>query len=372
MANKMALRQINRNSIFRCIYTRDAISRQDIASETGLSMPTVIQNLNDLSERGLIQTKGAFQSTGGRRPMMIACVYDAAFAVGIDITQNHLTIALVNLKGEIRCGGNREHFPYLVTDEYYDSVCGKLEQMIEENGIDRERIIGVGISLPSIVDETRCRVIYGRILNEPSDVISCFSERMPYRIRLFNDANAAGYAETWADKSESTCFYLMLSNSVGGAMIENRKIYLGDNFRSSEIGHVKIVPGGRECYCGQKGCANAYLSARILSEGYDGGLDDFFSDLEKGDAVCRETFDTYLDFLAVTVVNIRMLYDCRIILGGYVGKYMDSHMEELGKQLLNYNPYDTDSEYVSACKYKNDASAVGAALPLIAEYIENI
>ncbi len=372
MANKMELRQINKNIIYRCIYDHDVISRQEVAAETGLSIPTVIQYLTELEDKKLIRTEGAFESTGGRRAKMIRCVYDAAYAVGIDITKNHLTIVIVDLKGWIRWGGRREELPFENSDAYYDEVCSRLKTLISDNKISTKKIIGVGISLPSIVDKGNDYVTYGHILNEPSDIRNYFSQRLPYRVSIFNDANSGGYAETWENVSEKMRFYLMLSNSVGGAIIIDNEIYLGDNSRSAEIGHTKIVPGGKMCYCGQKGCVNAYLSAHILSDPYPGQLEEFFERLENGDEQCRLLFDTYLDHLAITVVNLRMLYDCQIILGGYVGKYMDRYMDELGRRLVGYNPYDEGYDYVQPCRYKTEASAVGSALPFITEYMEQI
>ncbi len=372
MANKIELRQINRNSIYRCIHKQEVISRQEVAALTGLSIPTVIQNLLDLEEEKLIHTDGAFESTGGRRAKMIHCVYDAAYAVGIDITKNHLTIVIADLKGRIRWGGKRESFPYENTAAYYDEVCRRLNDLIEKNRIQTRKIIGVGISLPSIVDKTSDLVTYGHILGEPRNIRSFFEERLPYKVSIFNDANSAGYAETWDSSSEKMRFYLMLSNSVGGAMIKNNAIYLGDDSRSAEIGHVKIFPGGNLCYCGQRGCVNAYLSAKVLSDGFNGNLEAFFENLENKDEDCMKQFDAYLEHLAVTVVNLRMLYDCQIILGGYVGKYMDRYMTGLGRRLMALNPYDDNSDYVTPCRYKNEASAIGSALPFLTEFIEAV
>ena len=372
MANKMELRQINRNIVYRCIYNHDVISRQEIAAETELSIPTVLQYLSELEEKKLIRTEGAFESTGGRRAKMIRCVYDAAYAVGIDITKNHLTIVIIDLKGRIRWGGEREEFPFEDTDAYYDEVCSRLEKLIAKNRIPKKKIIGAGISLPSIVDKENDHVTYGHILNEPSDIIRCFARRLAFKVSIFNDANSGGYAETWDNVSDKLRFYLMLSNSVGGAMIINNEIYHGDNSRSGEIGHTKIVPNGEKCYCGQRGCVNAYLSAKILSDPCSGQLEEFFEKLESGDVSCRQLFDTYLEHLAITVVNLRMLYDCQIILGGYVGKHMDRYMEDLGRLLIKYNPYEDGYEYVQACRYKTEASAVGGALPFITQFIEQI
>ena len=63
------------------------------------------------------------------------------------------------------------------------------------------------------------------------------------------------------EQNIAECFYIMLSNNVGGAMIINGKVYSGNNFRPAEVGHMTLVPQGRQCYCGQYGCVDSYLSA---------------------------------------------------------------------------------------------------------------
>ena len=373
MANKIELRKLNRNLIYRCIYENDGISRQEIASRTGLSIPTVVQNLTDLEEKGLITADGVFESTGGRRARVIRCIHSAACAVGIDITQNHVTIVVVDMAGTVVASKKREIFPYEDTPAFYDGVAQRLMNLLESNGIDQSRILGVGISLPCIVDRKNNRVTYGKILPVHEDICALFAQRIPFRIELFNDANAGGFAENWNRQERRMCFYLMLSNSVGGAIIrEDGTIYQGNHGRSAEIGHVKIIPNGGQCYCGQRGCVNVYCSAKLLSDCTDGNLEMFFTQLDQGNPAFQKIFDTYLDHLSTTVSNIRMLFDCVIILGGYVGAYMDRYMDRLAQRLSVTNPYETDSTYVLPCRYKIEASAVGAGLPFIREFIEAI
>ena len=83
---------------------------------------------------------------------------------------------------------------------------------------------------------------------------------------LLNDANCAAIAESAEHVNCGNMVYLMLSNTVGGAVLfENSNVimtagneleavdmYRGDNWRSAEFGHMVIHPGGRTCYCGKK------------------------------------------------------------------------------------------------------------------------
>lgn len=53
-------------------------------------------------------------------------------------------------------------------------------------------------------------------------------------------------------KEDERFFYLSLSNTVGGAILNERKLQQGKAFRCGEVGHMTIVPDGKLCYCGKK------------------------------------------------------------------------------------------------------------------------
>ena len=88
-------------NIYRLIYEKKQCSRQQIAEELSISLPTITHNLALLKDDGLIYTSGTFSSTGGRKANIFRCVPDARYALGIDITQNHLSIVLINLNLDI-------------------------------------------------------------------------------------------------------------------------------------------------------------------------------------------------------------------------------------------------------------------------------
>ena len=55
--------------------------------------------------------------------------------------------------------------------------------------------------------------------------------------------------------------YLSLNNTLGGAFCIDGKLFAGQNQKAGEFGHMILVPGGRPCYCGKKGCADAYCAS---------------------------------------------------------------------------------------------------------------
>ena len=152
----------------------------------------------------------------------------------------------------------------------------------------------------------------------------------------------------------------------------DNRIHFGNNQRGGEFGHMTIVPEGSMCYCGQKGCVDAYCNSKILAETTEGNLELFFERLKSNGEHVKPVWSTYLSNLCKAVKNLRMAFDCDIILGGYVGSYMDDYIDELRAMVSAKDPFESTGEYLRVCNYKQEATAVGAALMYIAPFIANV
>lgn len=135
---------------------------------------------------------------------------------------------------------------------------------------------------------------------------------------------------------------------------------------------MTVIPDGEPCYCGKKGCLDAYCNAAVLSDAAGGKLEKFFELLEKKDKRAAELWDTYTDYLAVALNNIRMLLDCDIILGGYVGSYAEPYLPDLWRKVSERNTFTEDRPFVVGCRYQVGAAALGAALEVIEDFVEQI
>ena len=135
---------------------------------------------------------------------------------------------------------------------------------------------------------------------------------------------------------------------------------------------MTIVPEGELCYCGQRGCADAYLSAQRLAECADGSVALFFDKLKAGNEHCREVWDQYVKALVLTVNNLRMIFDCSVILGGYVGSYAEDFLAEVVEAAAQKNTFERDGGYLRACSYRLEATAVGAGLQFVERFIKQI
>ncbi len=365
----METKHRNKVKIVKFIYKKGETSKQEISRELGLSMPTVLQNVKELLERGIVIETGKYQSTGGRKAGALSLAKDHKYAVGIDVTRNHISMVLVDTSGTVSVYKRSKRF-YEDSVEYYESLGVELDSFLAENHIDKNKVLGVGLSIPGIVDTTNSILLRTHVFQVSNLSLKKFSQFLKYEVAFSNDANSAAYAEL--KEAAKNSIYLSLSNTVGGAVYIHDNIYMGDNYKSAEFGHMVIEPGGRTCYCGKKGCMDAYCSAQTLSKYTDDNLDLFFLKLKEGNAECMKAWQDYLDYLAISIANLRMAFDCDIILGGYLGGYLEDYLAELGYQVMKYNNFDIDTTYIKSAAYKKEAAAVGAGIQFIEKYFDSI
>lgn len=389
-------KRLNRVKIIKYISERGEISKAEIASGLHLSMPTVLQNVKELAADGLILECGEYESTGGRKARALSIAEDSCYAAGVDITANHISFVLINAKREI-VKKDRIRLPFKDSSAYYQQMTDSLHHFLDNTEIiqgkagptndlqnnpqksgrrkidsckiDHRKITGVGISLPGIVNKEEKLLIRSHVLGLRNVSYQFLQNLIGFPIELENDANSAACAER--TNSPGNSVFLSLSDTVGGAVCLNNRLYPGENFKSAEFGHMVIEKNGRPCYCGKKGCVDAYCSAKVLQKAAGGTLDLFFKKLREGDLSCKHAWEDYLDALAVTVTNLRMAFDCDIVLGGYAGGYLEEFLPELGKYVMKYNNFDPDTSYLRTGKYKLEAAAYGVSLQFIDRFFEN-
>lgn len=380
--SNMEVKRINRNRVFRYMNELEQTSMTEIAAVLKMSGPTVLTIVNELKDAGLVEEIGEFQSTGGRKAKAFATAKHAVYTLGVDITRRHVGIAYTNLARQT-LQYERIWKIFENTEEYFEEVAELIQKFVKDNQIDEEKIAGMGLSMPGIVDRSRNHMTQSHVLGLSEINLENWTKYMPYPCEVMNDANAAAIAECHDLEKEGGVIYIALSNTVGGAVVFDANLkhavddnlYVGDNWRGGEFGHIMIRPDGRQCYCGKKGCFDAYCSAYQLEELSDkehGKLEDFFAKLKEGQEPHRTLWQEYLENLSIAVVNLRMCLDCDVILGGYVGTFMEPYLEEFQQLVWEKDIFKDNKKYVRVGRYKKDVSALGAAIFCIDRYIAEI
>ena len=371
MSVYLDLKKENRNKVYNKIREAQSISSSALTYELQLSRPTIKQNLDELMADGHIHENGSFSHTGGRRAKAYSIVEKSKIAIGIDLTLNHLTIIAVDLFGSI-IYEKRMNYTFSRTDDYLKLLGAAVEEAVKNQQLMADAILGVGIALPGLVTENRDCIFYGKILNFTGMTVNEFGKYIPYKCYLFNDADAAGYAEKSINTKLKDAFYVSLGNNIGGAFWLSDKVYRGEVSTAGEVGHMTIIPSGRLCYCGKRGCFETYCNARILADNCDGNLALFFERLKEDYENYNAIWNEYLYHLSIAVNNVRMLFGYKVILGGYVGAYLDDSFDQLKEIATSRNPFEDTADYLEVAKVKREALALGSALPFIHDFWRNV
>ncbi|MDD4421783.1 MAG: ROK family protein [Eubacteriales bacterium] len=247
-----------------------------------------------------------------------------------------------------------------------------------------------GIASPGTADSEQGIIVYActlPFLNFP--ITKRLSELTGIkRVFVENDANAAakGEATVGAAKGYANSVMITLGTGVGGGVIINNKVYSGFNFAGTELGHIVIVYGGKECTCGRKGCWEAYSSATALIEQTKEkmlsdnetlmwslceqtiekvGGKTAFTAMKQGDAAAKQVVDQYISYLACGVVNIINIFQPEVLsIGGGVSnerEYLTKPLIEIVKK-EQYSRNSPKQTVIKTAQLGNDAGIIGAAM----------
>lgn len=367
--NNLEVRSTNKKRIINFLYTNDNVTKQDIANSLHLSMPTVSLIIKGLSTHGLIKKTGTLQSSGGRKPATIALSYDAKLSAGIEITQNHLRFVLIDLNGDILYY-KRMRKSFQNNDKYFHKTAESLKEFIIENKVDPKVVMGVGIALPGVVNVKNNTLEYSPTLKVKNLSFDFLTKYIPYPVMANNEANLAGFAEIWKIDKMKSAVFLSINKGVGGAIIIGNKLYNGMHGRAGEFGHMTIVKDGLTCSCGKKGCLEAYCSTKVLTEPNFEDIDEFFTAMKMGNQYCAAKWKIYLDYLSTGINNIHTIFDSDIIIGGEIAQYLEQDSDVLYQKLSSLNFFHGSCHYLHFSKYKDKASAVGAALLFVNAFLD--
>ena len=150
-----SLKEENRRRVIDALRRRGIASRADLARTTGLSRSTISTIVTDLLESGLVDERDgppAEAGHAGRPPVMVALNGSAGLALGIDFGHRHLRVAVTDLSLTVLAERWQEMDVDHAAQDGLDAAAEFVEQVIEEAGVRRDRVIGAGMGLPAPID----------------------------------------------------------------------------------------------------------------------------------------------------------------------------------------------------------------------------
>lgn len=370
-ATTTELKRTNTNNVLQFIYHQRKTSQQEIANSLQLSRPTISQIIKELESLKLIEKNGFFESTGGRKADAITFVSSGKIALGLEILQNSYEIVAINLYGDIIKSQITER-PFTNDEPYYAEIGAAVNRFVDTLHISSRRILGLGIVLQGVISFDGTKVTYGKILNCTGLTVDRFKRYIHHPCSMIHDAEAAATGELWADPSIKDAIFFHIRTNLSGALIVDGKFLKGNELKSGVFEHMAIVPNGRPCYCGKRGCVDAYCSLNALLPNEE-SIDSFFRNLRKGSVEYRWRWNEYLKYLSTSINNLHMVIDYDIILGGTLAKYLTSEdIDELHHLIEEKTAFPSKRRFIKISSCGHMPIAKGAALPYVAHYMDSV
>lgn len=371
--NQGIIKASNKKKILNFLYKERETTKQDISKETGISIPTVTNNINQLLKEGIVEEAGVFASTGGRKPVAIKFMPNAKYAFGINISIDNVRIILVNLDVDIKYDITINTAQYKNFDMIIKCIFNQIEKIISEQNIPKEKILGIGFSLPGTVNEETMMLEKAPNLGIDNYNFKTFSRIYSYPIYIENEANAAALAELTLGitKKMRSLVYLSITQGIGSGVVLQDTLYKGKNKRAGEFGHMTIVADGDLCRCGKKGCWELYASEKALLQEYNKksnskirSIKEFFNEMENKNNTAIKVWNNYINYLAIGIQNIILILDPHyIVIGGEISKFEKELLQPVKYKVFIKNSFYAKKDIkIVTSKLKEDASILGAAL----------
>jgi transcriptional regulator of PTS gene len=262
-----AVREANRARILAAIREAGTIARIEISDKTGISPATVSVITALLLEERLIEVADATEDQGaarGRPKAFLRLNSEAVYAIGIKLSVQSVFVSLTNFVGEVIASRARRVALRRMPPASLAQLCvEEINAVIAEAGIERNRLAGIGVGCPGLVDHRQGIIQWSPIFEErliPFQEI--MEEKSDLRVAIDNDVNLVGLAEQWFGLGRSLQDFVVVTveHGVGMALIMDGKLRRGQDGFAAEFGHMKIRPEGALCRCGQRGCLEAYVA----------------------------------------------------------------------------------------------------------------
>jgi predicted NBD/HSP70 family sugar kinase len=373
------VRQRNRSQALRSIILSGQTSRADLAREVGLSIASVTNLVSELISEGLVIESGSVASSGGRPVTLISPNPAGAYFLGADVGERGVAVELFDLSmtrvdREFRGGREGEELDAIARD-----LDAALDALKERNPLAWERMVGLGLGLPGIVERgpSGDQVVYAQSLGWPATSVR---KLVTHDIPVFaeNGAKTEAMAELWdgAARGVNEALVVLLGRGVGLAIVSDGELAHGLTSSAGEWGHVKIVRSGKRCRCGGHGCVEAYLGAdAILTAWRDAGgvfdgsgwgaVGQLLANDADGDAIARGVVDEIVDTLGSALGGlVNLTNPQRVVIGGWVGlRLMESLADRIEQATRRESLERPGSQFeLLACSFGGDTVALGAAI----------
>ena len=281
-----ALRRINQDDlrnhnlsvvIDTLLRTTEPLSRAELAKRTGLTKATMSLLVSMLVDDGVVREgEPSVQSSYGRPSTPLLIAGGRYCGIGLQVNTDGYGVIVLDLDGTVI---SERWVDADMSAPDADEVFAELDALaMEQEALLAERgctVAGAGLALPGLVTGDM-RLLMARNLGWEQLDLTRFDVMRRLDVTAGNEANMAALAQIpgysmrrdgdgIVGPSESF-IYLSTDVGIGGAVVRNGHVEIGDHGFGGELGHTSVELRGPVCRCGRRGCLETYAGRRAMVE----------------------------------------------------------------------------------------------------------
>ena len=270
IGNSELISNINTRLILEAVRVMQPTYRAAVARRTGLKPATLTVIVNDLIQQGLLEERSP--NTGnarwGRPPLMLQVNGDVKRILAIDLEPDRIRVAVTNMLVSI------QQFAETRIDRFArpETTCNRILKLCDQvmRGVKPSELLGVGMSLPGLIDREQGVLISSTNMPRWHDVpiAKTIGTHLKARVEVERSVHLAALYEDWSNPQppDSSTLVISLRTGVGSSLMHRRELYVGNMGFDGEIGHTVIDVNGLPCECGSRGCLETFVSATAICE----------------------------------------------------------------------------------------------------------
>ncbi len=372
------VKDINEQLVLKVIQEHEIISSSALVKITGMRPSTIFNILKELSSKSLVSFYGKGDSTekGGKKPYMWTLNKEAAYVIGLDIEVGEMTSVILDFSGSIIAKKILKLEIGRTVDELAITIKKVVEEVIVENNVDRDKILGLGIAFAGIVDYEKGIVAMSSVLPEMNFPLLEKLNDLPFPVIIENNANAAAVGLKWNGNDKTKQNYLTILveidqnvSGLGIGIVINGELYRGASYCAGEL--YPYLPTLKEILSTVR---SKFIESDILKK-YMSSFESIDINIlldaaKQGDEIAKLVFSMIGNVVGQTIAPaVALLNPDTLIITGIISEQEEVLVESIRKVLeMKVLSITCNTLNITIDKYHQFSVAVGAASLILENY----
>jgi predicted NBD/HSP70 family sugar kinase len=374
------VKDINEQLVLKLIQENGIISSTDLVKITGMRPSTIFNILKELSKRSLVSFYGKGDSTdkGGKKPYLWQLNKEAAYIIGLDVEVGEISSVILDFSGGIIAKKNIKLEIGRTLDELSGTIVRVVNEIIAENNIANDKVLGLGVAVAGVVDKPNGIVVMTSVLPEMNFPLLEKLKSLPFPVLIENNANAAAIGLKWNGLNKTKRNFLIVLaeidkhvSGLGIGIIIDGELYRGASFCAGEL--YPHLPTLSEILSTMR---SRFIEGKILKnyvsspESID--IELLLDAAKQGDEMAKLAFSKIGDMVGQTIAPaVALLNPDTLIITGVVSELEDVLIESVRKAIeMRVLSITSNTLTIVADKYHHYSVAVGAASLILEDYFQ--